>query len=671
MKEQLKKIMRYAAPYHYPDALSQLDRLIGMGAGIIHVNFHQSAMELFEWRGLHTHHPPHPFNLHDKGPAMDNMMRDFTSICKENGIIPMVYICFHTFAIRLLNDHPEAWDWLATDEMGTPLLQALYVRNRQRRYQGCPNNPGWIDHLKAMSSQAVNLGFKGIFFDNPNWVWCYCPHCQEAFGTYLKGKGFDPEPVPKTPDWKSETWQQYMRFLGSVIKEKMTELNRFLKQQDPEFIITMNSLPPTERSPSVQAVLSYYVNEAADYTFYEIGAGRPSGQLGNGKYWKGIDYRSYGVAEGELYGKLLTILVHRKYRDPEEDTRPKTVPSVPYGNYDKFDLNRSRLGLAEGWAFRSSEVLEDIHSIRNFERPMELRSYYDFAQEHADLYIDSKMKASVGVYFSMENLMRNLAVEHTNDDPDLAFFLGKKEGKWPHPGYLKWINILADSHLPFKTILDLETCDVDVLIIPDTKHITPEESAALEKKIKEGLKILATGETSLYEGSKRLGGYQLSRVYGTEEPVNTRIRNDYGKGAAVLLPDAPEMKYYIPQTEDKDGVTDAGQNSCIREVLISELRSLYGKKQFPVEGRMPQSLLLTALEYRGKTCINMVNYGVSIRNDQVIPAGEASILLDTQPEKAEIYSPDRKKPEIELIKTGVTAEIRVSRTGIYNLIVLS
>ncbi|MFP4444551.1 MAG: hypothetical protein ACLFST_15635, partial [Spirochaetia bacterium] len=91
----------------------------------------------------------------------------------------------------------------------------------------------------------------------------------------------------------------------------------------------------------------------------------------------------------------------------------------------------------------------------------------------------------------------------------------------------------------------------------------------------------------------------------------------------------------------------------------------------PVEGRMPQSLLLTALEYRGKTCINMVNYGVSIRNDQVIPAGEASILLDTQPEKAEIYSPDRKKPEIELIKTGVTAEIRVSRTGIYNLIVLS
>ncbi|MBI3944516.1 MAG: hypothetical protein HY321_01220 [Armatimonadetes bacterium] len=630
-----EQILRYTTPYQGIEAIQGVDDLLKGGVGTVHLSL-QSNLQHMEWRA--TGKPPHAFMLHEHGAWFDDVLRDFTAKCRGSGVLPVVYICTHTLAARHLEKHPEAWHWLTTDEKGAPLLQALYVFGRSQRFQGCLNNPGWVQHLKEASERAMAVGFGGIFYDNPNWVWCYCRHCQEKFAAFLARQGREPAPIPHEPNWDDETWQQYEMFLCETVRGGIAALSAHLKARDPEFRIAMNTTPPLRISPAVRQLPSFFLNEPVDWIFYE--SSPIAGQKADGSFARHVDQLSYGAAEAEHYGKLLTPLFKR---------------STPL---DQFFPNLVKLGMADGWAFRSSVTLSDLLNLRNFRQLQAVKPYFEFVREHARRYLESRTSASVGIYFSWPTMLRHLAPRHARTDPKIEFNLGSPVNQNPYPHFRAWCHLLAEAHVPFKTVLDLNDPGVDVLILPETAHVTEEEAARLRRLVAAGMGLVATGKTSLFDGSKERETYVLADLLGASRPPAAPVRRAFGSGRVCLLPDAPELRHA------------EAPSPALREELTGVLRWAAQKAAFPVEADAPEAILITTLGSAGRTLVNLVNHQVSLDDDRLTPVGEVTLRLTEKPAKVEWLTPDGPAGALEVEPEGHGYRVRVPRTEIYNLVVL-
>ena len=631
-----EQIMRYSAPYSGIDAMAEVDNLVELGVGAAHISF-GTRLGSLEWGG--TGNSPHAFMVQDFGPWFDERVRRFTDKCRENGILSVVYTCLHTVAVHNVVKHPESWDWLVNDEKGRPLLQAFYVKWRAKRFQGCVNNPGWMEHLKRVTEKAHELGFGGIFYDNPNWVWCYCPYCQEKFAEYLKSKGAKPVPIPHEPDWEDEIWQHYHMFLCETVRDRIAELSAHIKSIDPEFRITVNSQPPSRHSPATRSLTSYITNQAVDWIFYEHSPA--AGQNDDGSIQWNVDQWSYGIAEAEKLDKLLTAVFYRKDR-----ADGRLFPNI------------SRLSLAAGWAFRSAPIVSDVMFAHNFHPSLVLKPYFEFMRQHARLYLDSRMSAQVGVYFAFPNLYWHLAPQHAQVDPNIEWNTHSEIVGNPNPNFSAICHLLAHSHIPFKTILDLADADVDVLILPEVAYLTDEEVEAIGKLVQGGMGLLATGQTSLFYRNKIQEEYALARVFGTTKTAAQSLKNHFGKGKVMLLPHAPERKYA------------ERQDANLAHEIISALRWLSGKERFSIEADAPKEVLITTMQSPDRTLVSLVNYKAKLSDDSLTPAGPVTIHLDRAPKSVELLSPDGEVPEIEVNAEGDGCRITVPETHIYNLLVL-
>ncbi|MGC9317604.1 MAG: hypothetical protein ACP5KN_06145 [Armatimonadota bacterium] len=184
----------------------------------------------------------------------------------------MPYICFYTLA----GDHEQRvgiwelydnWEdyarWLGPKPPTGPTEWLMRTPDGERvdpgygftppyydplhRYGACPNNPSWNQYSRAIVRLIAQCGHDGTFVDNSTRHGHGCPHCQEAFPTWVR-ENFDEETLRRAcgEDYgeiefgnpKLQAIQE--RWNKAVIRDRLAMLREAGREMNPDFMTFPN-----------------------------------------------------------------------------------------------------------------------------------------------------------------------------------------------------------------------------------------------------------------------------------------------------------------------------------------------------------------------------------------------------------------------------------------------
>ncbi len=126
--------------------------------------------------------------------------------------------------------------WLQQDKAGKPL--ASWYGGDYR--PACMNNPDWRNYEAQIVRLQLESGCDGIFFDNPTVhpQGCFCPHCMEKFGIFLKLEGAATDAMRKIAlDRPEDFW----RFRCTIAADFLRDMQARARQINPNALITCNN----------------------------------------------------------------------------------------------------------------------------------------------------------------------------------------------------------------------------------------------------------------------------------------------------------------------------------------------------------------------------------------------------------------------------------------------
>lgn len=160
----------------------------------------------------------------DPDPKMEGRdgTRDVLRLCRQHGIRYIPYYWAQREPAALGVAHP---DWRSVNSKGKPTSYFCF-------------NTAYRDLVRSRIVELVKeVGTDGIFFDmfHARGDECYCGACNEKFRA-LSGQ----EP-PVKEDFDSLLWQQWVDFKYRSIEEAMRDFNRAIKAANPEAALVVNS----------------------------------------------------------------------------------------------------------------------------------------------------------------------------------------------------------------------------------------------------------------------------------------------------------------------------------------------------------------------------------------------------------------------------------------------
>ncbi len=355
---------------------------------------------------------------------------------------------------------------------------------------GCVNNPHWREVQKRMVKAAIEHGVDGFLTNRNFFEHCDCPHCQEAFRSWLSARfsadelktrfGITNLPTHvfacvtgnhRTHDPIPDGFQlEKMRFVKDHVREFFEDIyikhGRGLKKDlfvgqwnhmayFDELHLDKGHLPPSTRTNLAHAL--------ADERWSV-----PANLWGRGEdlLW----YCNWGTTQN-------TILAKEYAGD-----------TVLYGLYlramargkayviNKYDFYRPRVLMAEAAALGYATNAIATPWQHEEDRAVVLR-YFRFLREHADLYTDTQRVAEVGLVFPRRAI-------HAGDASPLEYT--EAAGR-----------MLIREHLLFDMIPDdlLSGTSLDgfrTLIIAAPEYLDKSEMAVLHKFTQRGGKLIWT-----------------------------------------------------------------------------------------------------------------------------------------------------------------------------------
>ncbi|MBI5394922.1 MAG: hypothetical protein HZA91_06440 [Verrucomicrobia bacterium] len=125
------------------------------------------------------------------------LVAPFIAKCRAAGIRVSAYVSLtNMFIDDMVKNEPRSADWMQVEADGTPRpYSAAKYDGKPTRIIACLNNPEWLEYSKQRIASAVAAGVDAIFYDN-SFHGCKCRLCQEKFAGFTKSLYGQPLPVP-------------------------------------------------------------------------------------------------------------------------------------------------------------------------------------------------------------------------------------------------------------------------------------------------------------------------------------------------------------------------------------------------------------------------------------------------------------------------------------------
>ncbi|BEP18328.1 hypothetical protein PYJP_16800 [Pyrofollis japonicus] len=418
------------------------------------------------------------------GPMRPSLRGDFLRELLEEAHrhgIRVVAMVAHTTNKLLYMKHTE---WAQKNLRGEPVL--LEHAPAETAWEPewpllCPNSP-FLEHAAKEVSEVVGLGVDGIFFDSFRYQpdpekACYCEWCQAKF---REEHGYD---MPTKPDWDNRLWRTLWDWRYSVVVRALQRLAKEAKKTSKEIHVMYNSHPGGWAGRTNRVV--EMARGILDGVFAECSE---------------ADFEPPGfIAEmvkltRAMAGPGVKVYASRNAFHSLKPTQPAPPPLIRQG------LREAIIAGGEPWVLVFSSMLA---TTKSFIEPVE-----QVFREHEKLE----------EYLAGAEPLRFAAIVISNTVRD---HYGRLEPSKYVDETRGFYYSLLQSHIPVEYLLDKDVSSMSkyykVLILADTACTDSELLNALRSHLEEGGTIIATHQTSLYDGEcLPAGGLLASNILGVE-----------------------------------------------------------------------------------------------------------------------------------------------------------
>lgn len=401
--------------------------------------------------------------------------------------------------------HPE---WTMRDSEDQPLTDTVTMDVGKWKYL-C-HNSGYADFAAGQIKEiAAKYPFAGFHLDMFNMDFgrlsCYCQTCQALF---REQTGKD---LPREPKW-DKTWREFLEFRYRTVERFAEKLRNAALEQNSNLCVVMNY----HGSPNFDWRVGQ--KPVRHSLFSDLGTGETYTPM-LGDMYPGMESR---FIRNLVPGKPFEMVSWRMNRFTDFTVKP---------------LNQLRWEIYTCLANGGSAMLIDQLFYDGRPDPV---AYEAMGQVFRDMepirpYVFADFVKHVALYYSCRN--RDLYARDRQQD-----FIQPVMGAY---------KALTENHYCVDFLFD-ETADIDklsaypVVFLPNTAAISDEEAEMFRQYVRQGGKLIATFDTSLYDpNGDILHEFQLSDLFGVRYQKTVDCDTNYFRNLSGSYGRGIDPRYYV------------------------------------------------------------------------------------------------------------------------------
>jgi hypothetical protein len=431
-----------------------------------------------------------------------DLLKDITTACKAAGIRVIARIDFRGASEEVYKKFP---DWFMLNANKQPITTTYDYGDRKfTLYQSCYLGKHRTEYLNEFVSYILrNYQLDGIWHNAPgvNGI-CYCPTCTAAYKTATGSE------IPVQQTASVAALDQYMEWKVGVADNHMNTIKKLIKTfgEDKVYCAEIFSMFTVENRINSGIDLN---NARSHFNFLVsvafLDSGNPEAPYYDLTYANTITkFLKSMVPEREaiiLCGGNGTL--HRMVSDPKIDYKIWLWEILSAGGryWDNYFTDLPKAAYDKRNIYDHSDVF------------LFVRKHEKILERHAPV-------ANVGIYFSKPTRM-------SYRTPPVEGDLFGAEIKGVE-------SVLMENHIPHDFILEdmvskEKLAKYDLIILPNIKCMSDNEVELIKNYVRDGGKLMATYETSLYDADAKVRkDFGLAEVFGVSYlgvKANTRMDN--------------------------------------------------------------------------------------------------------------------------------------------------
>ncbi len=449
-------------------------------------------------------------------------------------------------------DHP---DWVQRNRKGDPAMfgsgNAFWIPENSEDIWISPFAPEWRKIYMEQIRKIAATGIDGVYIDIPYWMTHFTgwEDTWASFDTYTVNEfkrrtGIDAMKDFAPGDWNDPDFRTWIDFRISSLTEFMAEIDRNVKSVNPACKTIAEIYPGLgEEVPRVGSDV-YELYPVVDAVAHEFNVGENSARRTRAQwmeYMTGMfTFRAF--AEGKPSWML----------SYSWDGEEKIAPADAIGN---LMMSQMVAGTNSWDARRFVMSGSNDYEARK-------RIFQWIAANEKLIYATRENLSPVGIYFSPKT--RNYFAE-----------------EWTK-SYQGMMSLMLNQHLEFEIITPrtMHKAQSKIILFPDIKCLGSEELDQMQRWVKEGRTLIATGETGKFDpkGNKMAeslnlqqlldGNYITDKIEGTPEKDYLRSLNEASDSSFnAVNPDAGRILSSIRNSRNyHPAVTVNNAQGCIAQI---------------------------------------------------------------------------------------------------------
>ncbi len=432
----------------------------------------------------------------------EDWIKKLVPVLKRNGIEFNAYYCleYDTLAFK---EHP---DWRVINADGQPKR----VTGRMAKWGIACYETGYRGYVLEQLGEIVS-GYKpdSLFLDIFGKTLCYCPVCREKFKRMYN---YD---LPGEEGEINRNSTDILGFLDVCAEEMLGDILGKVKKIDPDIKVTIN----------FASLYNKRIRDMLDYQFTEPWAGNwlssayardtavgQYPQMGPGDVSDVYNYRHeniYTLAASEIAAQGCRVFIYSGSQHPDGTLEHEEAERVgkAYGEVKKFEEY-----------LHHRKVLADIGIIQSDTSEIICKG------ARVESNAITRVRTGSGHRDSVLGAMKLL---------DHSKFAWK---------------IVPEQDISYEVIRELKA-----VVLPDFFHISDQAGEVLERYVKEGGVLMASGKTSLYDDKGGIReNFSLEKLFGCDYIGVFDRYKDNPWGSYLSLTEDPVWKY-LPKTTPPAG----------------------------------------------------------------------------------------------------------------------